>query len=49
MFISEKWLVVVSQGDNTDGLAGPPGRQGEPGDRVGQTKKLNTVFRILIQ
>lgn len=35
MFISEKLLVVVFQGDSVDGLAGPPGRQGEPGDRVG--------------
>ena len=30
--------MVVFQGESGDGLLGPPGRQGEPGDRVGQTR-----------
>lgn len=28
--------MVVFQGDGADGLPGPAGRQGEPGDRVRQ-------------
>ena len=36
MFISKTCLVFVFQGDGAVGLPGPAGKQGEPGDRVGQ-------------
>lgn len=35
MFILEKKInAVFIQGESADGVPGPPGRQGQPGDRV---------------
>lgn len=34
VFISVKKIAVFIQGESADGLPGPPGRQGEPGNRV---------------
>lgn len=31
--------VIIFQGDSAEGQPGPPGKNGEPGDRVGQTHR----------